>query len=254
MAKQRNIKRYGWTPDLPDNRDKVFEYMKLGHLPDFVDLRDKCPPVVDQLELGSCVGNSIASAFRFEQMRQKAPDWQPSRLMIYYNARDLEGTEDYDSGSQIRDGIKSIADQGVCPETDWPYDITKFAERPPPSAYTTGLNNQAISYRRVGFSLHSMIACLALGLPFVFGFSVYQSFESDKVASTGVVPMPTDKESVVGGHAVLCVGLDRAKETFLIMNSWGTSWGMDGYFTMPLDYLTNPNLCDDRWVVSKVEG
>ncbi len=255
MAERRKIQRFGWQRDLPDARDLVLENQKLGHmLPESVDLRDKCPPIVDQLELGSCVGNSVASAFRFEQMRQKAPNWQPSRLMIYFDARDIEGTSDFDSGCQIRDAIKSVVGHGVCPETDWPYDIARFAERPPPIAYSTAMNNQALQYRRIGYFLNSMISCLAGGLPFLVGFTVYESFESKKVTSTGVVPMPTDKERVVGGHAVLCVGMDQLKKTFLVMNSYGTGWGMDGYFTIPFDYLTNENMAGDRWCISKVES
>jgi hypothetical protein len=47
-----------------------------------------------------------------------------------------------------------------------------------------------------------MRSCLAEGFPFVFGFTVYESFESQQVARTGVVLMPKSKEGVVGCHAV----------------------------------------------------
>ena len=75
--------------------------------------------------------------------------------------------------------------------------------------------------------------CVAVGYPFVFGFTVYVSFESAAVAETGVLNLPKPKEKVLGGHAVLAVGYNDAAKRFLIRNSWGTDLGMQGYFTMP---------------------
>jgi hypothetical protein len=37
-------------------------------------------------------------------------------LFVYYNERVIEGTVDEDNGAFIRDGIKSLAKQGVCSE------------------------------------------------------------------------------------------------------------------------------------------
>jgi C1A family cysteine protease len=110
----------------------------------------------------------------------------------------------------------------------------------------------AILYQRLLPNLNQLKGCLALGYPFVFGFSVYESFESATVARTGKVPMPKPREALLGGHAVLTVGYDDVEERFLMRNSWGASWGMAGYFTMPFDYLVDPNLCDDFWTVKSV--
>src|SRR5437763_1048873 len=82
-------------------------------------------------------------------------------------------------------------------------------------------------------------SCLASGYPFVFGFSVYESFESPRVAATGVVNLPRIGERVLGGHAVVAVGYDQKTSRFTVRNSWGARWGKDGYFTMPFQYLTN---------------
>lgn len=97
-----------------------------------------------------------------------------------------------------------------------------------------------------------MKACLASGYPFAFGFTVYENFESDAVAATGVVPMPGTSEQVLGGHAVLAVGYDDAQQRFIVRNSWGSAWGMGGYFTMPYAYLTNPDLASDFWKIQAV--
>jgi len=252
-----SIKRYGWTPDLPDARDHMYAapVAMMAALPTKVDLRPNCPPPYDQGQLGSCTGNAIAGAVQFEREKQHlTPDFVPSRLFIYYGERVIEGTVGTDSGAQIRDGIKVVANQGVPPETDWPYDIAKFAQKPPPKAFADALHDRAVSYSRLSQSLSQMKGCLASGYPFVFGFTVYDSFESQQVAQTGVVPMPAAGESVLGGHAVMAVGYDDGQQRFIVRNSWGVNWGMKGYFTMPYAYLTERNLSSDFWTIRLVQS
>jgi C1A family cysteine protease len=249
----RKIKRYGWIPDLPDNRDFRFAAPPVT-LPPKVDLRPNCPPVYDQGQLGSCTANAIGAAHQFEQMKQDAKGaFAPSRLFIYYNERAIEGTVNQDAGAMIRDGLKSVAQQGVCPETDWPYVITKFTKKPTPKCYKEAKDNQVTSYQSVAQTPNQMKSCLALGYPFVLGFSVYESFESPSVAKTGMVPMPKKGEKMLGGHAVMVVGYDDSQSYFIVRNSWGPGWGQAGYFMMPYDYFTNPNLASDFWTIRLVE-
>src|SRR5437870_13626801 len=108
------IQRYGWIPDIPDQRDHLFAAPILAPqtLPAKVDLRKKCPPVYDQGQLGSCTANAIAGAVEFDQMKERLPQiFVPSRLFIYYNERVIEGSVDSDSGAMLRDGIKTVASQ-----------------------------------------------------------------------------------------------------------------------------------------------
>ena len=252
----RRIARYGWIPDLPDARDHLYAAPPrfLTNLPPSVDLRDGCPKeVYDQGQLGSCTANAIGAAFEFALLKQQLTDFMPSRLFIYYNERVMEGTVNSDSGAMIRDGIKSVHRQGVCPESEWPYDITKFTERPSDQCYADALHHQVLSYQRIPQILNQMKGCLANGFPFVFGFTVYESFESDQVAQSGVVPMPATGEQVLGGHAVLAVGYDDAAQRFLVRNSWSDKWGQGGYFTMPYAYLQDRQLASDLWAILQVE-
>jgi C1A family cysteine protease len=254
----RKIKRYGWIPDLPDHRDQMFAAPPavLAKLPPSADLRPHCPKeIYDQGELGSCTGNSIAAALEFDQMKQhQSKVFTPSRLFIYYNERVIEGTVDSDSGAMIRDGIKSVSKLGAPPETLWPYEIKHFKDKPAAAAFTEAKKHQAILYQRIARSLTTMKGCLASGYPFVLGFSVYDSFESQQVARSGIVPMPdTANETLLGGHAVLAVGYDDKEQRFIVRNSWGKDWGMKGYFTMPYAYLLDDNLSDDFWSVRSVE-
>jgi C1A family cysteine protease len=249
-----SIGHYGWVPDLPDHRDLTYSAPAefLMALPTSVDLTSKCPPVYDQGQLGSCTGNAIAAAIQFEQMKQKLNSFNPSRLFIYYNERVLEHTVASDSGAQIRDGMKVVAKLGAPPETDWPYDINMFADKPPASAFSDATKNKVTSYQRVTRSLSQFKGCLASGYPFVFGFTVYDSFESTTVAQTGHASMPLANEQVAGGHAVMAVGYDDQNQWFIVRNSWGTTWGMNGYFTLPYQYLLETNLSSDFWTVRLV--
>ena len=245
---------FGWLPDLPDIRDQLYAapMALMGALPAKADLRAQCPPVYDQGQLGSCTANAIAAALEFDRIKQRINDFTPSRLMIYYNERALEHTVKSDSGAQIRDGIKTVAKQGACPEPEWPYDPAKFAVRPTPGCYADGLKYKALLYQRIVPTLGQLKGCLAAGLPFVFGFTVYESFESDEVAKTGIATMPAPGERAVGGHAVMGVGYDDSKQVFIVRNSWGPDWGMAGHFTIPMAYLTNSALSDDYWVIKTV--
>jgi len=216
---------------------------------------------IDQGSLGSCTANSIAFAYTFDEIKQgNAEVFLPSRLFIYYNERMIEGTVSTDSGAEIRDGIKSINQYGVCDEHHWIYDPTQFTVKPPQKIYAEAKLAKAVRYANIDFSNNPTIAsrvqhlqwALQSGFPFVFGFTVYASFETQEVASTGMVPMPQPSEQVLGGHAVCAVGFDNSKQCFIVKNSWGPNWGVDGYFYMPYNYTADPNLADDFWVIQGV--
>ncbi len=252
MTPTHKIARYGWKPDLPDHRDVMYTLERGIALPAKVDLRDGFPVCYDQGQLGSCTANSIAAAFEFGLRKQKIADFMPSRLFIYFNERAMEGTINQDAGAMIRDGIKSVNKLGVCKEKTWPYNTMMFTHKPSGNSYTEAKKNIATSYMRVLQDLNHLKTCLAEGYPFVFGFSVYDAFESDEVAKTGIVPMPSPKDKQLGGHAVCCVGYDDATKCFIVRNSWGSTWGQKGYFLIPYEYLTNPNLADDFWTIRLV--
>jgi len=251
----------GCIPDLPDQRDYVFAAAKIAAvppvLPTKIDLRKTCPPIYDQGTLGSCTANAIGAAFDFDRKHQGKRFMTPSRLFIYWNERDIEGTTAEDAGANLRDGIKVVAGLGTPREVVWRYDVTQFAVKPPAKAYAAAVKNQALVYERLTPSAvgdtADMRACLAAGIPFVTGIVVYQSFEGDSAVNHGVVPLPAPGEPMLGGHAVAVVGYDDAARRFLCRNSWGKGWGKKGYFQISYDYLTNPQLAFDAWVIRTVE-
>lgn len=126
--------------------------------------------------------------------------------------------------------------------------ISNFTKKPSDASYNEAKSHLSKTYERLT-TIDQFKNCLASGYPFVYGFTVYESFESDQVAKTGIVAMPKKSEQVLGGHAVLAVGYDDATKRFTTQNSWGPSWGQKGFFTIPYDYLANRNLSDDFWVI-----
>lgn len=240
------ITKYGWIKDSLDKRDKLYLSIKPFRLslPTEVDLRSKCPAVFDQGQLGSCTANALAGNVGFIH-----PDFIPSRLFIYYDERAIEHTTSSDSGAQIRDGIKSLVKQGVCSEDLWPYEVSKFTDKPTSNCYIEARKDIIKSYYRLNNQLNELKTCLSEGFPFVMGISVYDSFEAPDVAKNGIVPMPGDSEQPIGGHALMVVGYNDQRQAFLVRNSWGISWGLEGYCWIPYEYTTDPRLCSDIWSI-----
>ena len=108
------------------------------------------PPVYDQGAIGSCTANAIAAAYDYAHNRQGLGFITPSRLFIYANERLLENTPlTEDSGAQIFDGVHCVANQGVCPESEWPYDNSQFSVTPPQTCYQDALRDLVVAYEKV---------------------------------------------------------------------------------------------------------
>lgn len=249
MAKKKG-RSYGWVKDVADERDFGFEKISAGAIPPKVTLVGGCSPVEDQGQLGSCTANALVGALEYLEIAEKQPFVDLSRLMLYYDERAIEGTVGQDAGAMLRDGIKTLAKQGVCPEKEWPYKVTAFAKKPTAQCYADAAAHKIASYYRI-VTLADMLNCIAQGFPFVFGCQVFEEIESQQVAQTGKIPMPAPGEQPIGGHAMLAVGYSTKSRLFIVRNSWGASWGVTGYATMPFAYLDNPNLTQDCWTVRR---
>jgi len=239
--------RYGWIPDRPDQRDQTFVAAPgiLANTNGDLDLRETLGDAYDQGQIRSCTANAIAAALEYELLKQNLPAFTPSRLFIYYNTRLRDDTLPFDAGASIRNAMQSVASEGFCSEILWPYTPGALVTLPSPECYAMGKTRRSIGYQRLPRSLAQMKGCLAEGYPFLFGFTAYEAFETPVVAKTGVLAMPAHAESALGGHAVLAVGFSEARQAFLVRNSWGPGWGLEGHFYMPAAYLLDEHLSDD---------
>jgi len=260
---------YNLKRDQPDARDHIktfsVEHLEAAAAVTSLDLSAVCkmPPAYDQGQLGSCTANSVCGQFWFDLLNgdydKQSNDlsFSPSRLYLYYKERQIDGDIPDDAGSSLRTGIKALNTYGVCSESLWSYDDgpTKFKQAPPATCDQSAKYHKAVSYKKLPQTLSALKACLLQKLPFVFGFTVYPSFEN--IGADGVMSMPTAddiKQGDLGGHAVLCIGFDDAKQLFKVRNSWGPSWGLEGNFLMPYAYMLDTELSNDMWSVSVIDS
>lgn len=224
-----------------------------------------CPPVVNQLDIGSCTANAGAGMNDFNQLAELKAKESPatgkqifeagqffpsSRLQLYYDERVLEGDPMEDGGAQVSDVVKVLCDNGVCKEVTWPYNEQLTFTAPSSQAVKEAALHKSSVYMELE-NINDMKHCIASGFPFIFGFMVYESFESDTVATTGIMPMPGPNEECLGGHCVLAVAYDDSKKAFLVRNSWGTDWALGGYFWMPYAFISNPDYASEFFTVRK---
>lgn len=269
---------YGWHRDLPDTRDHRFGAVRPATP---TSLPSSCLSIptrasleaFNQGPIGACTGNGIAFLLFWARLMAHGSAVVPSRLFIYFNERVMEGTVSQDAGASIRDGVKSVAKLGSPDEALWNYNH-RFNVKPSTAAYRNALRHQALHYSRLADGdVEATKTALALDLPVVFGFTVYESFEDDWTATTGAMRTPLGR--VLGGHCVVAVGYDDRVNNgdgtvgaVLVRNSWGTDWGIHpadpvpagqppvpeafaGHFWMP--YHLFRAMASDLWTIDRVE-
>jgi C1A family cysteine protease len=232
-----------------------------------IDLRQWCSPIEDQGTLGSCTAFAGVGMLEYYQRRAFGKYVDASHRFVYKVTRTLGGFEG-DSGAFLRTAMGAMTLFGAPPQQYWPYDVPKFDEEPPAFCYAFAQNFQALTYYRLdppGTDPAGLVdrikGHLASQLPSMFGFTCFESL--DAAADSGEIPYPNPDENIVGGHAVVAVGYDNRKRVkhpaggqtsgaFLIRNSWGKTWGMDGYGWLPYRYVED-YLADDWWVLLKQE-
>lgn len=226
--------------------------IETSKLPASYDLRlmSKCmPPVLDQKDLGSCAANEMSNALRFCIAKEVGPQnaWSPSRLFIYYFGRLFEGDDTtQDTGMSISGVCGAISKYGAPDEIMWPYDIARYTVHPSQTATLNALTHApGYSFLQVPQDLIHIKQVLYSGFPIIAGVQLYSNFESNIVATYGVVQLPTKDEILLGGHCVNIYAYDDLSQRFTCSNSWGTGWGYKGYFTIPYAYLLDTNLAGD---------
>jgi C1A family cysteine protease len=279
----------GWLPAKPDLRDYTTADvgpmmqklgsaalakggMKAGALPSKVDLRQWCSDIDDQMHLGSCTAHAAVGVVEYCERRAFGRNRQGSRLFVYKATRNLMQVTG-DTGADLRNTMGALVLCGVPDEKYWPYtDADPAFDKDPTSfVYALGGNYQALKYfchdpwgaNVPGNNvLASVKFTLAYGVPSMFGFWGFPSFNNTNVP--GGIPYPCPGEKAVWGHAIAAVGYDddkkikntqcnkETKGALLIRNSWGKSWGENGYGWIPYDYVLN-YLADDFWSIMSME-
>lgn len=290
----RMVRGTGWLPPMYDPRDFTDSHQKIKPVsdrltekfkarkpqalktaPSAVDLRQWCSGIKDQGQLGSCTAHAASGVIEYFQRRSFGKHLDASRLFVYKTTRNLVGVEG-DTGAWLRNTMGALVLCGVPAERYWEYTDASpdFDREPPPFIYAVADNYEALKYfahdpqgKNVPFVsvLGSVKKYLAKGIPSMFGFWGYSSFDFGD--SPGHIPLPTDAElsgEPEWGHAIVAVGYDDGlkitnrvsnKSTtgaFLIRNSWSLGWGQNGYGWLPYDYVLN-GIALDFWSMIKME-
>ena len=292
-----SVKKYklGWLPDLPDFRDYTVEHTLIfpelkrqgvqspistmvenlktlendeAKIPASADFRNLCSPIENQGEIGSCTANAAVGLVEYFERRAFGKYIDASRLFLYKVTRTLLGFNG-DTGAYLRSTIGALTIFGLVPEKYWPYDVNKFDDEPSAFCYSFADKYKTLQYYRLDppsttteVLLNRIRSFIASGIPSIFGFTVYDSIE--QASSDGKIPFPSNKEQVLGGHAVMAVGYDdnlvienkfsnnKTVGALLIRNSWGEDWGEKGYGWIPYEYIYK-ELAVDWWLILKNE-
>lgn len=269
----------GWVRDLPDFRDhqmdstsvvevtKAHRFMgvkaKKAELPAGVDWSKFCSPVEDQGPLGSCTAHAGTGLLEFCERKAFDTYIQHSRLYLYKVTRWLAG-DTGDTGAELRTTMKAMRMFGCPPESYYPYDISKYDDEPGPMVTAVAASYKSIEYFRIdqpgmkGADIVTAIkGVLAGGLAVMFGTTLYDSMPMG--TGSGAIPIPKKGEKVIGGHAMLLVGYNDNANVgspgqghFLLQNSWGKSWGNNGYGWLPY-WFVERGLATDFWSLSRAE-
>jgi len=236
--------RYNVRQDPSDWRDLPYSFARQP-LRESVDLRQWASPVESQGHLGSCTGNAVVGAYELllnKDVPMKFTDL--SRLFVYYNARLIENVVNEDVGAYVRDAVKAVQKYGVCAESIWPYNIQDFTITPSIPSYDDARHRNIKNYYRIS-TLEDILDAINKEWPVVFSMKVYESFE-ELYDRGDTAKMPSTGEAPIGAHAMCFVGYDLNKKVLLARNSFGTSWGMDGYCYLPFDYARQEVM--DSWI------
>lgn len=249
---KKKLRNNGLIRDEKDERDFTYKLRRPGQIYPVSTNRVNIEEFLyryDQGDLGSCCAFGAIEAFRRMLQVNKMSDWDPSALFAYWT---LRVDKNRDCGGQIRDAFKAMNVYGICREETWPYDVRNFKNLPSQQAFMEGLDHQAITYERISpVTKEAIQDALSHGYPIVYGKDLFSSFESDWVKQTGIVPMPSKCEAMVGGHCMVIFDYDELGTVEL--NSWGRDWGIDGTCHFPWEYVLNEKWCNDFWVLYKSE-
>jgi hypothetical protein len=241
-------RKFGAVRDVHDVRDRMYcSSSPARPVLQHVDLREWSGPIKDQGEEGSCTGHAFSSAREWiaRKYEKTLPILSPQ--FLYVEELIANGFFPKDEGAMPRTGCQVLTVTGCCEASLYPYVSGKFTT-PTTEQAQNALKYKTGAYHRIG-TLPDILSCLSDPSPWpvLVGFVVYESFMSDQVADTGMMPIPNPGEQQQGGHEVLCLGYDLTEQLALIQNSWGDGWGQRGYFWMPFDVITSPDT--DLWMV-----
>ena len=203
-------------------------------------LQDLVEEILDQSTIGACTAHAFDYAYRI-QCTDKT--FKPSRLYFYFHERLAEDPNHdvkdlTDSGADVLDGLEYVMKYGVCSENLWPYDIAKFEDLPGPECDQDAQQHKIKSYKQLKES--DIKHYILNNIPVLVAVQLYDSFND--IDETGIVPIPKKSEELLGGHELCVISFDNKRKLYGCVNSWGPTFGANGYVFFPYAYFQNKHL------------
>jgi C1A family cysteine protease len=247
----KRINASGYIPSVINSNDEFYTYED-GPISKFVDLTKYFSKVKDQGQLASCTAFPVAAVYEFAA-KQNAKNVDISELFIYYNTRVLRGDIDEDSGATLLETINAVKVKGACYTENHPYTFDSFLKIPSAIAFTEAQHQIVEKACRVDITEKDFKHAISSGHPVIIGLKLFKSFYPKN--KSAVVPYPSKNEAQYedhGNHALLIVGFNDDEKLFKVRNSWGITFGENGYCYIPYDYITNSDFCLEAFIITSI--
>jgi hypothetical protein len=215
--------------------------------------------ILNQGTIGTCGPNALSVVV---SIASNSKINNACRLYSYFNTQCIDKSNPFrDTGVTTTSLINFLIYYKTCPEKLMTYNPANYFVLPPITTYKNTYNIRNVVYRYInqnGNMLKNIQNCLintskypnTQSAGIFVGFKVFSNFP--RTAGTGIVPMPRQQDTIVGGHAVAIVGYKKinGKTYIIFQNSWGNKWGDKGYGYFPVEYLNNRNYCERAVIIS----
>ena len=242
MAHLLNVRKDAYDP-----RDRVVA-PAAPTTPLRLSFRSQVPYIKDQGAAGSCTAHAGTSFLELAFRKHKSclpssidrSTLRFSPLFLYAKERMSEGTFRLDAGADSRTIFRVLTSTGVCLETQDAYDDHAIFTSPTQQMVDEAQMYKLGAYHRI-LDVETAKTVLQSGYTFTVGTPLFDQFESDEAAATGLIRLP--KGSSIGGHEMHIIGCDDTKNVFgeigamEVQNSWSETWGDKGYAWIPYSYF-----------------
>lgn len=258
-AERATAKQLDAFPDRIDLRDWYYQPALIG-LPDAYLSCTLIPRsrILDQGREGACTGFALAAVVNFLRTRQGQTARVSPRMLYELARRYDEWPGEAYEGSSARGAIKAWIKHGVCRETSWRH-TQHGIQHMTDAVIAEAMQAPGGAYYRIRPSdvrdMHTALNETGILYATLMVHSGWASPGTEKGARTVNVnvegrktpyrfPVIRRSGSADGGHAIAIVGY--TPQGFVIQNSWGPDWGLDGFAFLPYeDFLMHAT---DVWV------
>ena len=220
----------GWIPESQAEYDALpkLKVSATVSLPSSIDLSSSMPNVRDQGIQNSCAGWAVAYAYKTYQEKL---DWKwnvindpTHQFSPSYVYNQINGGSD--NGSYLPDAMRLMVNQGCATLSSMPYNQNDCWTQPTTAQRTIAAKHKALSWTSTNSGdVTAMKNSLASRVPVIVGIPVYPDFN----VTTSNPVYDNTNGNLEGYHAITLVGYNDTRQAFKFINSWGTSYGFNGY-------------------------